>query len=141
MRLELHVLDTEHKLNRSIREHALQLFRKLERFLPDEASRVDLRLEHLHSARKGQTHYVHIAVAIPREPRTFHAEVVANDFRTGLDRLYVKAEKHLRRRRERRIQRHRSGERKAKIAEWVHNTLGAPKRLLDRFSAKRRRTT
>ncbi|MBI4032112.1 HPF/RaiA family ribosome-associated protein [Candidatus Berkelbacteria bacterium] len=138
MRLELQVLDTEHKLNRSVRDHATQLFGKLDRFLPDTASRIDLRLDHIHHGRKGKTHYVHVAVAIPKEPRTFHVEVLAEDFRTALDRLYKKTERYLRKRHEKRIQRHRSAERKAQVNDWVHATLSAPKRLLERIARKRR---
>lgn len=137
MRFTLLLLDDDHKVNRSVRDHAEKLFRKLERFLPDDASRVELRLEHIPSVRKDTTHYVHVAVAVPKEPHTLHAEVVAADFRTALDRLYGKTEKQLRRRHEKRIQRSRSSERKQRVNDWLHTTLSAPRRLLGRLRRRR----
>lgn len=135
MKLELRVLDREHSINRSIRESALRQFQKLERYLPDLAA-VDLRLDHIHRARKGKTHYAHIAIAIPHEPTTFHAEVCAEDFRTALDRLYEKAERQVKRRQDRIVGRSRNADRKERIATQLSALLSAPKRLL-RLSKRR----
>ncbi|MGI6103449.1 MAG: HPF/RaiA family ribosome-associated protein [Patescibacteria group bacterium] len=135
MKLELRILDKQHRVNRSVQEAALRQFQKLERYLP-AASHVDLRLDHVHRARKGRTHYAHVAVAIPYEATTFHVEVAAEDFRTALDRLYDKAERYLRKRHDRLIERSRSAERKERIAARISALLSAPKRLL-RFPRRR----
>ena len=133
MHLELQLLQSDLKLNRTIREHASELFSKLDRYLTDPASRVDLRLELIRNQRKGQTHYVHVAVAVPREPHTFHAEALAEDFRTALDRLYGKAERYLRRRHKKLTRAKRDSERKEKVSQWIQDSLTAPRRLLGRF--------
>ena len=129
MKLEFRILDRKHKVNRSVQDAALRQFQKLDRFVP-EATHVDLRLDHVHRARKGRTHYAHIAVAIPQEATTFHAEVAAEDFRTALDTLYAKAEQYLQRRHERLIQRSRNAERKERIVAKLSKLLSAPRRLL-----------
>ncbi|MBI4023123.1 HPF/RaiA family ribosome-associated protein [Candidatus Berkelbacteria bacterium] len=137
MRVTLQLLDKEHKVSRKIQEAAVTQFQKLERYVPDP-SHVDLRLEHIHSARKGKTHYVHVSVAVPKEPRTFHAEALAEDFRTALDRLYHKAETHVRRRHEKLVRQQRSSLRKEHIAARLRATLSAPKRLLGSIRRSRR---
>lgn len=135
MRIQLQLLDKEHKVSRKIQEAALKQFEKLERYVP-ELTQLDLRLEHIHSARKGKTHYVHVAVSIPKEPRTFHADASAEDFRTALDRLYNKIDKHLRRRHDKLIRQHRDAERKMRVGDQLRATLSAPKRLLARIRQK-----
>ncbi len=135
MQLTLQLLDKEHRISRKIQEAALKQFEKLERYVP-EHTQLDLRLEHIHSARKGQTHYVHVAVAIPKEPRTFHADASAEDFRTALDRLYNKTDKYLRRRHDKLIRQHRDAERKVRVSDRLRATLSAPKRLLARIRRK-----
>jgi len=132
MKLNLIVLDTSQKLNRSVQEGALKQFQKLEKYLPDLAQ-VDIRLELITSHRKGRTHYAHVSVALPGEPRTFHAEYVAEDFRTALDRIYGKAESHLRRWHDKLIKSHRDGERKESVGSWLLATFSAPKRLLGKI--------
>lgn len=135
MKMTLQLLDKEHKISRKIQEAALKQFEKLERYVP-ESTQLDLRLEHIHSARKGKTHYVHVAVAIPKEPRTFHAEALAEDFRTALDRLYNKTSQHLGRRHDRLIRRNRDAERKLQVGERLRQTLSAPRRILERIQRR-----
>lgn len=132
MRVDLKVLDNKQRLNRTVQDAAIKQFQKLERYLPD-AAHIDLRLELITSQRKGKTHYAHVAVAIPREPRTFHAEATETDFRTALDRIYGKAEKHLRRRHDKLDRLKRDSERKGTVNDWLSQTLSAPKRLLGKF--------
>lgn len=102
MRLLIQGRDPGHKLNRSVLEFARERFETLDRYVPEPAT-VELRLDHLERHRKGKTHYVHGLVVIPGEHTTFHAEVIEEDFRTGLDRLYEKLERHLRRWHRRRV--------------------------------------
>ncbi|MBI4185674.1 HPF/RaiA family ribosome-associated protein [Candidatus Berkelbacteria bacterium] len=132
MKVELVVLASAERLNRSVQEEAIRQFQKLERYVP-EAAQVDLRLELIKSHRKGKTHYAHVAVAIPGEPRTFHAEAIAEDFRTALDRIERKAEAHLRRWHDKRTRARRDGERKGRVTAWLQATLSAPSRLLNRI--------
>lgn len=132
MKLQLVALNKQEKLNRAAQEGALKLFQKLDKYLP-ELAHVDVRLELITSHRKGRTHYAHVSVAIPGEPKTFHAEALAEDFRTACDRIYGKAEKHVRRWHERLVKSRRDGERKSTVGNWLHQTLSAPKRLLGRF--------
>lgn len=132
MKVQLVILNKQEKLNRAAQEGATKLFQKLDKYLPDIAQ-VDIRLELITSHRKGKTHYAHVSVAIPGEPKTFHAESIAEDFRTACDRIYGKAEKHVRRWHERLIKSRRGADRKNTVGTWLQRTLSAPKRLLGRF--------
>lgn len=132
MKVQLVILSKQEKLNRAAQEGAIKLFQRLDKYLPDLAQ-VAVRLELITSHRKGKTHYAHVSVAVPGEPRTFHAEALAEDFRTACDRIYGKAERHVRRWHERLIKSRRSADRKDTVGNWLHKTLSAPKRLLSRF--------
>lgn len=132
MKVQLIILSKQERLNRSVQEGAIRQFQKLERYLP-EAARVDVRLDLISRHRKGQTHYAHVSVAIPGEPRTFHAEALTQDFRTALDRIASKTERHLRRWHDRLVKSRRSGDRKSVVGTWLRATLSVPKRLLGRF--------
>ncbi|MBI2589692.1 HPF/RaiA family ribosome-associated protein [Candidatus Berkelbacteria bacterium] len=136
MQVTFKLLDKEHKLNRSLQDSAVKLFEKLDRYVP-EPTQLDLRAEHIHSTRKGKTHYVHVAVAVTKEPRTFHAEALAEDFRTAFDRLYKKTERYLRKRHDKLIKKSRNAERKIRIRDWLSSTLSTPRRLLGRFRRRR----
>ncbi len=135
MKLNLVILTKEEKLNRGVQEGAVKQFQKLERYLP-EAAQVDVRLELITRHRRGKTHYAHVSVAIPGEPRTFHTEALAPDFRTALDRIYGKTERHLSRWHDRQIKTRHRGDRKSIVGSWLHATLSAPKRLLGSLRRK-----
>lgn len=135
MKVQLVILNKEERLNRAVQEGAIKQFQKFDKYLPD-AAQVDVRLDLIKSHRKGKTHYAHVSVAIPGEPKTFHAESIAEDFRTALDRIFGKTEKHLRRWHDRLIKARRSFDRKEDVGNWLRKTLTAPKRLLSRFSRK-----
>ena len=136
MKVELVVLDPVQRLNRSVQEEAIKQFRKLERYLP-EAAQIDLRLELIKSHRRGKTHYAHVSVAIPGEPRTFHTESIREDFRTALDRIYGKTEAHLSRWHDKRTRAKRDGERKERVNTWLRATLSTPSRLLHQLRIRR----
>lgn len=136
MRVTLTVLEKTQHVNNGVRDAALKQFQKLERYVP-EATHVDIRLDLIKGQRKGRTHYAHVSVAVPREPRTFHAEAIEEDFRTALDRLYDRAEKYLRRRHDKLSRMKRDDERKGKLVDWIQRTFSAPKRLLGKFRSTR----
>lgn len=137
MRVEIRSRDRSHKLNRSLLTSLEQLFAKLSRYVRDPAY-IEVSLEHLHRRRKGGTHYVHATAVIPGEPTTFHVEVIAEDFRTGCDRVYEKLERHLRKHGERSRGRERQQARQEKLSRLVQDTLHAPRRLLERLSRRKR---
>lgn len=132
MRVEVRSRDTSHKLNRSLVSWIEQLFHKLDRYVSDPAY-IEVTLEHLHSKRKGGTHYVHALAAVPGEPTTFHAEVLREDFRTACDKVFSKMEHHLRRRRNKVVRAARGVARREKVSRMFQETLHAPRRLLERI--------
>ncbi len=138
MRVEVRSRDRAHKLNRSLVVWAEQLFQKLDRYAADPAY-VEVTMEHLHSKKKGGTHYVHGTAVIPGEPTTFHVQVLAEDFRTGCDKVYDKLERHLRKRSSKHLRTRLGAARREKMDRWLKQTLDAPQRLLKRIRPRRRR--
>ena len=122
------------KINKSVVESGEKLFRKLSELLP-EAAMIDIDLEHLVRHKKGETHYVHATVTIPGEPRTFHAECLAQDFRSGLDKCFARAQKYVRRWHSTDTKLARSRDRKAKekTQTWLHLKLSKPRRFFGKF--------
>ncbi len=123
------------KINRSILEAGEKLFWKLEDILPETAM-VDVMLEHLKNQhRKGKSHYVHVSVAIPGVGRTFHAEVLTDDFRTGLDRVYSRVSRYTHRWHAKSVKLARKRDRAAKsnVRNWLHATLSKPSRFFSKF--------
>jgi ribosome-associated translation inhibitor RaiA len=122
------------KINKSILEAGEKMFGKLEDLLP-AAAMIDVHLEHFSNQKKGRTHYVHATVAIPGEPRTFHAETLTEDFRTGLDRAFAKASRFVHKWHARSIkeQRRADRQRKGQVNTWLHRTLSAPSRFFGKF--------
>ena len=122
------------KINRSILEAGDKLFRKLKDLLPD-AAMIDVSLENLVRHKKGRTHYVHASLVVPGEPRTFHAEALTEDFRTGLDRTYARVSQFARRWHSKSIKLARQRDRAAKssVRSWLHATLSKPSRFFSKF--------
>ncbi len=122
------------KINKSILEAGEKLFAKLEDLLP-AAAMIDVHLEHFSNQKKGRTHYVHATVAVPGEPRTFHAETLTEDFRTGLDRAYAKTSRFVHQWHARSVKEQRRDDRrrKEKVGGWLHATLSAPRRFFGKF--------
>jgi|GEM_PF-3936705 len=134
MHLEVRSRVRGEKLNRSVLDSGEKLFRKLGDLLPDAAMiTVDLELVTHH--KKGRTHYVHATVAIPGEPRTFHAEALSEDFRSGLDKTFARTQQFVRRWHGRSIKLARRRDRQAKgeATTWLHGTLSKPRRFFRRF--------
>lgn len=138
MRVEVRSRDTTHKLNRSLIASLEQLFRKLDRYVGDPAY-IEIRLEHLHSRRKGGTHYVHGSATIPGEPTTFHTQVLAEDFRTAADKVYSKMERHLRQRSNKLTRTRLGAARREKMDRWFRDSIQAPARLLSNLRPRRKR--
>ena len=134
MHLDVRARIRGEKINRSILEAGEKLFSKLGDLLPDAAI-IDVQLENLVRHKKGRTHYVHASLVIPGEPRTFHAESIAVDFRTGLDRTYARVTKFAHRWHGRSVKLARKRERaaKAKVGNWLHATLSKPSRFFAKF--------
>ncbi len=122
------------KINRSILEAGEKLFWKLSDLLP-EAAVIDVSLESLTRHKKGQTHYVHASLVIPGEPRTFHAEALTADFRTGLDRTYGRVTQFAHRWHAKSVKLARKRDRAAKqsVRSWLHATLSKPSRFFAKF--------
>ena len=122
------------KINRSVLESGEKMFRKLEGMLP-EAAMIDVDLEHLPRHKKGHTHYVHVTVTIPGEPRTFHAEALAVDFRSGLDKSFARSQKFVRRwhSTETKLARKRDRQAKVKTRSWLHASLSKPRKFFAKF--------
>jgi ribosomal subunit interface protein len=139
MRVDVRSRDKSHKLNRSLLFSIEQLFQKLGKFAKDPAY-IEVTLEHLHSRKKGGTHYVHASAVIPGEPTTFHAESLAEDFRTACDKVFDKMERHLKKRGNKLTRMERSAARRGKIDRWMRDTLHAPGRLLTKLRDESRRT-
>jgi ribosome-associated translation inhibitor RaiA len=138
MRVEVRSRDKTHKLNRSLINSVEQLFQKLDRYVGDPAY-IEITLEHLHSRRKGGTHYAHGSATIPGEPTTFHTQALAEDFRTASDKVYSKMERHLRQRHTKLTRTRLGASRRAKIDRWIHDSLHAPQRLLLNLRPRRYR--
>lgn len=134
MRLEVRSRIHGEKLNRSIVEAGLKLFQKLESSLP-EVTMVTVDLESLTSHKKGRTHYVHVTLSIPGEPRTFHAEALAEDFRSGLDKCFARTQKFVRHWHGKSIKltRRRDRQAKAGVNHWLHAKLSKPHRFFGKF--------
>lgn len=122
------------KLNRSVIEAGEKLFGKLADVLPDAAA-ITVDLENLTHHKKGKNHYVHATLSIPGEPRTFHAEALANDFRSGLDKTFARTQNFVRRWHGRTTKLARKRDRQAKrtTRNWLHATLSHPRRFFGKF--------
>ena len=134
MHLDVRARIRGEKINRSILEAGDKLFAKLGDLLPD-AAMIDVTLENLVRHKKGRTHYVHASLVIPGEPRTFHAESLTADFRTGLDRTFGRVTKFSHRWHGRSIKLARKRDRvvKASVRSWLHATLSKPSRFFSKF--------
>lgn len=135
MHLDVRARIRGEKINRSILEAGEKLFQKLTDLLPENVV-IDVMLEHLKNQhRKGKTHYVHATLAIPGEPRTFHAESLSEDFRTGLDRTFGRVSHYVHRWHGKFVkqQRRADRQRKAIVGSWLHRTLSAPHRFFAKF--------
>ena len=134
MHLDVRARTKGEKINRSILEAGEKLFAKLNDLLPEPAM-VDVVLEKLTNHRRGRTHYIHVTVSIPGEPRTFHAESLTEDFRSGLDRTYAKASQYVHRWHAYTVKlaRRRAARHKDQVNSWLHRTLSAPRRFLGKF--------
>ena len=134
MHLDVRARIRGEKINRSILEAGDKLFAKLGDLLPD-AAMIDVNLENLVRHKKGRTHYVHASLVIPGEPRTFHAESITVDFRTGLDRTFARVSQFAHRWHGRSIKLARKKDRAAKAAvgNWLHRTLSKPSRFFAKF--------
>ena len=139
MRIEVRSRDKAHKLNRSLVGSVEQLFQKLDRYVGDPAY-IEITLEHLHSRRKGGTHYVHGTATIPGEPTTFHTQALAEDFRTAADKVYAKMERHLRQRHTKLTRTRLGAARRAKTERWLKEAIQGPQRLLSNLRPRRYRT-
>ena len=122
------------KINRSILEAGEKLFCKLEDLLPDAAI-IDVSLENLIRHKKGRTHYVHASLVVPGEPRTFHAESITTDFRTGLDKTFARVSQFAHRWHAKSVKLARKRDRVAKreVRGWLHATLSHPRRFFGKF--------
>ena len=134
MHLDVRARIRGEKINRSILEAGEKLFGKLGDFLPD-AAMIDVTLENLMHHKKGRTHYTHASLVIPGEPRTFHAESLADDFRTGLDRTYARVSQFAHRWHAKSVKLARKKDRaaKASMRSWLHATLSKPSRFFAKF--------
>lgn len=135
MHLDVRARIREQKINRSILEAGEKLFAKLEDLLPETAV-IDVMLEHLKNQhRKNLSHYVHASLVIPGEGRTFHAESLTDDFRTGLDRTYARISRYVHRWHGKAVKQQRRADRKRKeqVGSWLHATLSRPFRFLGKF--------
>lgn len=134
MHLDVRARIRGEKINRSILEAGEKLFRKLSDVLPDAAI-IDVQLESLVRHKKGRNHYVHASLVIPGEPRTFHAESLTDDFRTGLDRTYARVTQFAHRWHAKSVKLARKRDRAAKssVRSWLHATLSKPSRFFSKF--------
>ena len=134
MHLNVHSRVKGEKINKSVLEAGEKLFRKLSDMLP-EAAMIDIDLENLPRHKKGRTHYVHVTVMIPGESRTFHAEATEVDFRCGLDKVFSRTQKYVRRWHgtSKKLARRLDRKAKVKTRTWLHVKLSKPHKFFGKF--------